>query len=335
MRQPQPYWKATHRCWYAKIDGRHYRLDPNEKEAWEKYHQLMAGRAALSADSKVAELVNRYLDWTERHRAKATYEWYARFLLSFGRSLPRGLKLSKLRPFYVTLWVDSAYPPATCSPSTRHGAIRAVQRVFNWAIQQGLADSNPLRRIEKPRPNRRETYLTPKQYQALTERISGPFRDMIEILRHTGCRPEEARKVTSAEFDQSARCWILPAGFTSKVRRRRSIPLDSRALKICAEGASQFPEGPILRLNGRPWNPKTLSKRCRKTGAELGFEFSPYTIRHTFATDAIIRGVDLVTIAEIMGHSDLRMLQGVYQHVNQRLDHLRKGLEQATSDLYP
>jgi len=335
MRQPKPYWKASHRCWYVKIDYRHYRLDPDKEKAWQEYYKLMAGRAALTGDSKVAQLLNQYLDWSESNHAANTHRWYLMFILSFGQSMPRGLKLSRLKPFHVTRWVDNAYPAATNSPSTRRGAIRAVQRALNWAEEQGLIERSPLRRIKKPADARRETYLWPGQYEQVVRLIRDrPFRDIIEVLRHTGCRPEEARKVTAAEFNRRDRCWDLPVGFTAKTRKARAVPLDGRAFEICEHRAMEFREGPLFRNTfGAPWSQDALSYRCRQLRKKLGFDFSPYTIRHTFATDAIIHNVDLVTIAEIMGHSNLTMLQGVYQHVNQRLDHIRKGMEQATSHL--
>ncbi len=44
-------------------------------------------------------------------------------------------------------------------------------------------------------------------------------------------------------------------------------------------------------------------------------------------------GVDLITIKELMGHKDLRMLEKIYRHVNKCADHLRKGLNRATEHL--
>jgi site-specific recombinase XerD len=40
-----------------------------------------------------------------------------------------------------------------------------------------------------------------------------------------------------------------------------------------------------------------------------------------------------MTIKELMGHANLKMLTEIYQHVEKRSDHLRKGLEQATGHL--
>ena len=49
--------------------------------------------------------------------------------------------------------------------------------------------------------------------------------------------------------------------------------------------------------------------------ASLAPRYSLYAIRHTWATNALQRGVDPLTTAILMGHSDPSMLSKVYQHV--------------------
>jgi integrase len=56
-----------------------------------------------------------------------------------------------------------------------------------------------------------------------------------------------------------------------------------------------------------------------------------YLFRHTFATDALERGVDVITLAELMGHKNATMLSQVYQHVRQRTQHMKAAAERATS----
>jgi len=48
------------------------------------------------------------------------------------------------------------------------------------------------------------------------------------------------------------------------------------------------------------------------------------------ATDAIVRGIDLMTIATLMGHKDLTMLTRIYQHLNLKCDHLKAAMRQIT-----
>jgi integrase len=57
----------------------------------------------------------------------------------------------------------------------------------------------------------------------------------------------------------------------------------------------------------------------------LGFNFRIYDARRTFATRAIEDGVDLITLAAILGHSNLKMLTR-YAHPSEKLkaDEMRK-----------
>lgn len=45
-----------------------------------------------------------------------------------------------------------------------------------------------------------------------------------------------------------------------------------------------------------------------------------------------MKGVDLITLAKLMGHKDLRMLEKVYSKVHKRGDHLREALRKATDE---
>lgn len=41
----------------------------------------------------------------------------------------------------------------------------------------------------------------------------------------------------------------------------------------------------------------------------------PHLLRHTFCTRALQCGMDAITVARILGHTDVRMVMRVYQHL--------------------
>jgi len=65
--------------------------------------------------------------------------------------------------------------------------------------------------------------------------------------------------------------------------------------------------------------------RYRKA-ASLGPRYSLYALRHSWATNALEQGIDALTVAVLMGHSDPSTLARVYQHLSHNPKHL---LEQA------
>ena len=60
-----------------------------------------------------------------------------------------------------------------------------------------------------------------------------------------------------------------------------------------------------------------IDKLVRK--ANLDIKISPHTIRHTFATDMLEEGADLMTVKELLGHESLNTTS-IYTHItNERI----------------
>ena len=55
-----------------------------------------------------------------------------------------------------------------------------------------------------------------------------------------------------------------------------------------------------------------VNKLVRKAGLDI--KVSPHTVRHTFATDMLEGGSDLVTVKELLGHESLNTTS-IYTHV--------------------
>jgi integrase len=68
-----------------------------------------------------------------------------------------------------------------------------------------------------------------------------------------------------------------------------------------------------------------LSKEARKYGQK----FCLYNFRHTWASNALKRGVDSLTVAILMGHADPSMLAKVYAHLAHDPDFLRNASNRA------
>ncbi|QDT13489.1 tyrosine-type recombinase/integrase [Planctomycetes bacterium K23_9] len=67
-------------------------------------------------------------------------------------------------------------------------------------------------------------------------------------------------------------------------------------------------------------------KLFRKMAYAAAPRYSLYSLRHSWATNALKSGVDALTVALLMGHRDPAMLARVYQHLSHSPDHM---LEQA------
>jgi integrase len=328
----KPYYKKSHRAWYVNLKGRPFRLAVEEDVAWEKY------RALIQPVDRVKELIRRFLDYHETNSEPGTHRFYSKALDSFCRYLNPSMRVSELKPFHVTQWIDAIIPR---SDNYKRNLIRAVKACFRWAKDQEYIEHSPIRSLKVPSAVSRgdEAYLMPGQWDRLVEKVNksrdgGVLLDILTVMKETGCRPQEARKVEAKHFDRTGRCWIIPKPESKGKKEARVIHLSDKAFEICQRLALKYLEGPLFRnSSGNPWRTEVLDYRCQRLSKRLGFRVTPYSIRHTFCTDAIIRGVDLQTIATLMGHSDLKMISRVYQHIRKRDDHIKAGLRKATGEV--
>jgi site-specific recombinase XerC len=63
----------------------------------------------------------------------------------------------------------------------------------------------------------------------------------------------------------------------------------------------------------------------------LADDVCAYLIRHAFGTNAILNGVDVATVSELMGHASTEITTGVYVHRAEQKSHLQQAVTQAVS----
>lgn len=301
----------------------------------------------LVAPLTVRAVLLAFLEDCKRHKSEATYHFYAtaiagtskkaKSFVSFDEYLGADMLVEDFGPEVVHGWINKHFSRA--GDNYKHNLIRAVQAAFNWARvnrrdwRVQLAD-NPLAGLKKPSQTPREAYISPDQWAKVLETATGEFLDFLVVLKETGARPQEARVAEAQHFDRAGRRLYFPKP-VKKVRgapRPRVILLNDRTFAIFERLADKYPEGPLFRNeDGRPWTRNALNCRCRTMRDKLGFAFIPYALRHTFCTDALIRGVDPLTVAELMGHRNGEMVMRVYQNLGKCDGHLRAALERATA----
>ena len=273
-----------------------------------------------------------FLDHSERHNEPATFEWYKKYLQSFN-DLFGMVGALDVKPIHVTRWLDSE-PGWT---SSRRCAVIALKRAYNWCEEQGLIPINPVKKVRKPPAVRRERILTPAEGKEIFANIKDDeFRDFVFALQETGCRPGEVASVVAANFNEELGAWVLQEHKTKKkTGRPRVVYLTPGMIELTRKRMIEFPEGPLFRgparAGGKPNSKNAVRCRFRRLRKKLPHlkGVIAYTYRHSYITDALERGVPVASVAELAGHTDLRMIEEHYGHLSQKKTHLQEAARKA------
>lgn len=328
-RTPRPWFRKSRGEWYVNIDGKTHRLGKDQARAHAKFAALLRIKPTneLPTEScQFATLAGRFLDWVKFNRALTTYEWYRQYLDQFEASLEAGTLAVEVTPAAVENWVGSK---RDWTASTRHAAIRCVKACFRWAVDRDILQRSPVRIVERPKAGSRDQVLTTKQRAAvIAAGGDDAWRDAVRFMLATGCRPQELRTIEAKHFSEATgTITITPPGGN---KRRRQIYLTPEALVIIARLAGINPDGELFRNeDGKPWTATAIRQRFWRVGKRLNLRWlCAYTLRHTFATDALGNGVDVATVAELMGSSVMTVMRH-YGHLAGKTEYLKEQARKA------
>ncbi len=97
----------------------------------------------------------------------------------------------------------------------------------------------------------------------------------------------------------------------SKGLKERTVPLPKAAREALRAYMDTRPDwvGEVLFVSrtGRPLTPRDVQRLVEKAARRAGItrRVTPHTLRHTYATRALRQGVDLATLARLLGHESL------------------------------
>ncbi len=213
-------------------------------------------------------------------------------------------------------------------PATVNRELACLRAMFNHAIKGDLPLRNPISMTAAKalrEDNEQTRVLTYEEQDKYLAKATPTLWDVATIMLETGMRPEEVYRIQPENVHLAEDYLFNPYGKTKAARRRikltaavkailerRMTEVTTRVPKNKAEGAYLFPceADPTRPLPG------IQSPHARALRESKVKPFRPYCCRHTFATRGIESGIDLVTLAAMLGHSKINMVMR-YAHPTQ------------------
>ncbi|HLI60790.1 MAG TPA: tyrosine-type recombinase/integrase [Solirubrobacteraceae bacterium] len=216
---------------------------------------------------------------------------------------------------------------APLSVTTVHAYLRSIRGFLTWCEREG--EGSPVR-PPLPRLPRRVVHVLDREEVRRLVAAAPTERDrlILGILADCGVRNQEVCALRTDDVVRHDRQSFLR--IHGKGSRDRLVPLPPALLR----GIERY------QRHGRPadtrsdrlfvslrrglsgeYEPLTRSgvlKLVRSAAERAGIakDVYPHLLRHSFITNALRGGMDSMVVAQIVGHTSLRMIERVYSHLN-------------------
>jgi integrase len=319
-------WKAGHTPRQAERKQRQVQGDPDGAAA-KRASAREAQKAAKSAAYTVAQLFDAF---TAGYRSRGRTGFHGKILdasQTFMGSRPAASVTRALLDAYVTERESVQRKDGggrRVSDSTIRKELIGIGTAYRWGKAQGLVQSNPADAENMPRP--KETFdearsLTDDEYSDVRS-VSAPWlRNVIAWAAETGMDKGKVRRLRWQELDLERADGRIVAGRFAMQRDKTGKPvrqvLSEGAVEVLNRAAKVRHASGIVFLgtDGQPIEEKALdwALGCAYKAAGIaGCNFR--TLRHSFATRALRRGVPVPVLAKMMGHGNSFITER-YMHV--------------------
>lgn len=281
----------------------------NEKEL-----ALAKGQSILPLQAPISEILDKYLSFSKGRRVSKFAEEDDRRLRRFV-DWSKVSKLSQVTPHLMNDYLAYYRKKKDKSPATMNHVITSIKTFLHWAVSFNYISENPLKNFKKfPLIQKKIRFLDQDEIQRLLETAQDtPFFPMVATAIYTGMRVKELLNLEWSDIDWQNRIIqvINKAGFTTKSKRHRTIPLNDKLLVILKayrkdKGYCFFPQ------YSRKW-PLRKSFNTLLKNAKLN-NVGWHTLRHTFASQLAQAGISIYKISQWLGHKDVSTTM-VYSHL--------------------
>ncbi len=248
------------------------------------------------------KLADRYLDYSKANKRAWLRDHSS---LNHLRACFKNKTLPQITPWLIEKY--KAERKNQVKPSTVNRELDTLRNMLNKAVIWKMIDSSPFKGVKLFRvSNTNLRILSDDEFQKLYAVASSELKPILLTAISTGMRLGETLSLKWEDVSLKADGYITVRD--SKNYESRTITLHptlrETLIKLKAESQSEYV------FEGR----KTVKRAWQKA---LRLSKIPHCrfhdLRHTFASRLVMAGVDLVTVAELMGHKDITMTKR-YSH---------------------
>lgn len=274
-------------------------------------NQIARGDSPIPVDNVLASIVlEEYRQYSKGIKAEKTVSNEYGSLKYTIQDLNIGL-LKSFNEERIRKYLAGRIDTGKINHETANNILKYWSTFLNFAVKRKYLTRNPIAGIKHYKVDQEiiPRFLSLEEIsRVLSATQAETLQPAVAIAIYTGMRMGELRRLTWGDVNLQNETILVKR---SKSGRARGIPIHSNLKKLLTAGA--FP------LNFT--NHLRVFKRIRKKAKLIDIGW--HTFRHTFASHLVMRGVPLATVAELLGHSNIKMTMR-YSHLLK--DHVKASI---------
>lgn len=252
------------------------------------------------------ELAQEYEKWAEKQRCYKTKKIFISQLKNhFGNIQLRRFSTMLVEQFQSSK-LNAGKKPATCNR-----LLATLKHIFTKAVDWNMVKEEVLKQIRKVRfleeNNRRLRYLTQEECQSLISECDRHVKPIVVMALNTGMRKGEILNLKWENIDLK-NGFILLNQEQTKNAERKEIPINSTLRESLLSITRRLDISYVFYnpLTGKQYDnvARSFHSALKRAGIR---DFHFHDLRHTFASQLVMAGVDLATVRELLGHKTLTM----------------------------
>lgn len=274
------------------------------------------------------DLIEDYINYVyiEKKLSDNTKAAYLSDLLSFDEYLNNKM-INKVTSKDIVSYIDNLTDLKEADKTIARKIV-SIRTFFDFLMKEKRINVNPCEKIESPKLRKSlpktlnfeeiNKLLDLKPKTALEYRN----RAMIELMYATGLRVSELVNLEINDINVKDN-YVRVFG---KGKKERIVPMAEITTNILNEYLSVYRDSLLkgyltdkvfISSYGKGITRQAFFKILKKIAKEQGIEkdFSPHTLRHSFATHLLEYGADLRSIGEMLGHENIKTTQ-IYTHLS-------------------
>lgn len=300
---------------YAGLDGRMLRESTRSTKIKDA-EALLHKRKADILDGRQPEvkkpiknfsfrqLAGEYRTWMQRQRSsKSKSNLIDQLVTKYGNLPLRRFNMMLLEQFQ-TERLHKGNKPATINRF-----IATIKHMFTKAVDWNMVEESILKSVRRVKlleeKNRRLRFLSKDECQELVKHCSPYMKPMVVMALNTGMRKGEILTLKWSNVDMKHRFILLE---DTKNGERREIPINDTLTQAIDSLPRRIDDGYVFfdPKTDKPYQyiKKGFATALKKAGIQ---DFHFHDLRHTFASQLVMAGVDITTIKELLGHKSLAM----------------------------